>query len=370
VNSRIDHDQLSKAMNQLGQAAVDPAAWPDVIESICRAVGATAALLLQSDVRTADVPRTKSIDEATRHYFANNWHETDPRARGMPRLVAGEVLTDHDILTPDEIRADPMYNEVLRPFGFHWFAGIGFRAGSAPWVLTIQRTAREGPAREGPFEKRDKRLLATLAPRLTETATLSTAVGRAALSGMIGVLDRLRQPAVVLDHLGKVIDLNTAAAAGLDDDIRITNRQLVVRDKAAAARLDQLVSMIRAMPEGAALPAEPILVRRNRRRSVVVRVLPVDGAARTVFLGARAILLLSNLSPPQAPEASLISQALGLTGAESRLVSLLASGMSIEAAAEHLGIARETARNQLKAAFSKTGTHRQAELISLVSQLG
>ncbi len=352
-------------MTRLGEAAVDPAAWPDVMESICRAVGATAALLLQSDVRTADVPRTASIDEAVRLYFANNLQESDPRAKGFPRLMAGEVLTDHDILTPEEIRADPMYNEVLHPFGFQWFAGIGFWAESAAWVLAIQRTSREGP-----FEKRDKRLLATLAPRLTETATLSTAVGRVALSGMTGILDRLRQPAIVLDRQGKVIDLNTAAAAGLDDDIRIANRQLVVRDKNAAARLDRLVSMIRAMPESAALPPEPILIRRDRRRSVVVRVLPVDGAARTVFLGARAILLLSNLTPPQAPEASLISQALGLSGAESRLVSLLASGMSIEAAAEHLGIARETARNQLKAAFSKTGTHRQAELISLVSQLG
>jgi DNA-binding CsgD family transcriptional regulator len=365
VNSRIDHDQLSKAMTQLGQAAVDPAAWPDVMESICRAVGATAALLLQSDVRTADVPRTKSIDEGTRHYFANNWHESDPRAKGFPRLMAGEVVTDHDILTPEQMRGDPMYNEVLYPFGFHWFAGIGFWAESAAWALTIQRTAREGP-----FEKRDKRLLATLAPRLTETATLSTAVGRVALSGMIGVLDRLRQPAVVLDRQGKVLDLNTAAAAGLDDDIRIANKRLVVRDKNAAANLDRLVSMIRAMPESAALPTEPILVRRSRKRSVVVRVLPVDGAARSAFLGARAILLLSNLTPPQAPEASLISQALGLTGAESRLVSLLATGMPIEAAAKDLGIARETARNHLKAAFSKTGTHRQAELISLVSQLG
>src|SRR5690349_9900386 len=115
-------------MTQLGQAAVDPAAWPDVMESICRAVGATAALLLQRDVRTADVPRTKSIDEGTRHYFANNWHESGPRAKGFPRLMAGEVVTDHDILTPEQMRGDPMYIEVLYPFGFHWFAGIGFWA--------------------------------------------------------------------------------------------------------------------------------------------------------------------------------------------------------------------------------------------------
>jgi DNA-binding CsgD family transcriptional regulator len=283
----------------------------------------------------------------------------------MPRLLAGEVLTDHDILTPDQIRFDPMYNELLYPFGFHWFAGIGFRAGSAGWVMTLQRTSREGP-----FEEHEKRLLATLAPRLTETATLSTAVGRVALSSMTNILDRLRQPAVVLDRHGRVLEVNAAAAAGWDDEIKVRNKKLVVRDRNAAAKLDQLLVKMRTMSESAALPTEPILVQRAKGRPVVVRILPVDGAARTVFLGARAVLLLSNLTPPRSPEASLIAQAFGLTGAESRLVSLLAGGMSIETAAEYLGIARETARNQLKAAFAKTGTHRQAELISLVSQIG
>ena len=36
-------------------------------------------------------------------------------------------------------------------------------------------------------------------------------------------------------------------------------------------------------------------------------------------------------------------------------------------AAGELGLARETARNQLKAVFAKTGTHRQGELIALLA---
>lgn len=49
--------------------------------------------------------------------------------------------------------------------------------------------------REGVFEARDKQVLAQLAPRLTETATLATAVGRVALTSMTDVLiefDNLR----------------------------------------------------------------------------------------------------------------------------------------------------------------------------------
>ncbi len=47
----------------------------------------------------------------------------------------------------------------------------------------------------------------------------------------------------------------------------------------------------------------------------------------------------------------------------------MATGVSPEQAGEELGIARETARNQLKAIFAKTATHRQGELIALLSRL-
>jgi DNA-binding CsgD family transcriptional regulator len=363
-SGEVDEDELTKVMNRLGEAVVDPDAWNDVMDGICRAVGASGALLLQSDVRTPDVPRTESIDEATQLYFRNNWHMMDPRARGLPRIMAGEIVTDHDIMTPEQIRSDPMYNEVLFPFGFEWFAGVGFWAGSAAWALTIQRTGREGP-----FEARDKRLLERLAPRLTETATLATAVGRAALTSMIDVLNRVQQPALVLDRQGMVLSTNAVADSGFDSEICVRQQRLVVRDKRAMTRLDQLVSMIRSTPDGSACLAPPILVRRTSKPPVVLRVLPIDGAARSVLLGARAMLVLSNLVPRATLDPALIAQAFDLTPAESRLAAQLATGTSIDSAAEHLCISRETARNQLKSIFSKTGAHRQPELVNLLSQL-
>jgi DNA-binding CsgD family transcriptional regulator len=54
---------------------------------------------------------------------------------------------------------------------------------------------------------------------------------------------------------------------------------------------------------------------------------------------------------------------------EARLASPIASGISPERAAEDLGIARETARNQLKSIFAKADTHRQGELVALLSRL-
>lgn len=54
------------------------------------------------------------------------------------------------------------------------------------------------------------------------------------------------------------------------------------------------------------------------------------------------------------------------TSSEAALVIELVNGLSLEAAAEHLKITRNTARSHLRSVFSKTGVRRQAELVRIV----
>jgi DNA-binding CsgD family transcriptional regulator len=363
---KVDADQLEKVSAILGDTVLDPAVWPRALEAISDAVGALGAALLQSDVRTPDIPRTASTDEAFSQYFRNNWHVRDVRAdRGVPLLLNGaSVIIDQDLLTPDELRRDPLYNEHLLPFGLQWFAAVGFRAGSALWGLSIQRTPREGP-----FEEQDKPILATLSQRLTEVASLSTSVGRAALSGATNAFDAVRQPAIAIDRSGFVLDANQSTEAIFDDCIRIKNGRLVIGDSQAKGSLDNLMDRLRVTPDTAVLPCEPIVIRRERKSPIVIRVLPVHGAARTPFLGARALLTFTAVAPKPGPKAALLCKAFSLTPAEAKLASIIAEGVKPEQAAEELGISRETARTQLKAVFAKTATHRQSELAALLSTI-
>jgi DNA-binding CsgD family transcriptional regulator len=59
----------------------------------------------------------------------------------------------------------------------------------------------------------------------------------------------------------------------------------------------------------------------------------------------------------------------GLTPAEARLASIVGGGVDPARAAEEIGISRVTARNQLRAIFAKTGTHRQSELVALLCRV-
>jgi len=361
----MDMERLRAARARLGDAVVDPAVWPEILHQVSAAVGAVGASL-QTDVQTSEIPRSPGVDEGFRYYLANGWYLRDIRGRrAFPLLLSGKkVLIDQDIITSDEMRRSDMYNELLAPLGLKWWALVGFWVDSALWGLSFQRSSREGP-----FDVNDKRSLASLSQRLTDTATLSKAVGQAVLSGVTNAMGLVNQPALALDRMGFVLDANATAEQIFDDDMRVCNRRLIVRDPRARSTLQVLVDQLRTTPDAAALPVDPIVVSRRAKQPVVIRILPVYGAARSPFLGARALLVLSDLELKSGPQPPVLTQIFGLSRSEAKLAAIVAKGRSPQEAAAELGIAQETARNQLKSIFAKTGTHRQGELIALLSKL-
>jgi DNA-binding CsgD family transcriptional regulator len=365
-NFAVNSERLVAVSKNLGEAVIDPGAWPRLMEDVSAAAGAFGAALLQTDIRTPDIPRTASVDDCFQYYFASDWPAHDTRAeRSVPLLMGGQaVVTDQDIVAPEEIRRLDFYNDCALRFGVPWFAGIGLKSGTALWAMVILRTARQGP-----FEPHEARLLACLAPRLTETATLSRAVGSSALSGVSNALQLVGQPALALNRLGFVLEANTAVQQIFDDEFFVRNQRLIVRDQNASRALEALADQMRTTSDVVDLPAPPIVVRRAARRPLVIRVLPVSGPACTPFLGARVLLIISDLHGRPQVRTSVLTKVFGLTPAETKLASIMAAGISIERTAEQLGLSRSTVRNQLKAVFAKTATRRQSDLVALLSRL-
>jgi DNA-binding CsgD family transcriptional regulator len=357
----IDNGALGRASRDLGAAALDPVLWIKGMEAICEATGTTGAGLLKSDVQTSDQPWTPGARDLFESYLAEGWYIRDPRARGVAQWKAGApVLIDQDIISLDHKSDAHYYNEFLRRHGFRWFAGIGFWADSSLWVLTLQRSPKDGP-----FDAADKKMLSQLSRQLTETATLSKAVGYSVIAGMTSALDLVQYPALVLDRMGFVLDVNAAADALFDDDIRVRQRRLIIRDPDANAEFEELIRRFSIQ----FVASEPIVLKRKQGSPLVIRVVPVPPAARNPFLGAHALLIFTDLRKQSRPQIEVLKKTFHMSMAEARLASVIAAGISPQNAAEELGIARETARSQLKSVFAKTSTHRQGELIALLRKL-
>lgn len=351
-------DLLRRLDERLGEAVYDPSRWSAVLEEVSALVGGDGAMLLQSHHRMPGVPCTPEVDDLVRDYFRHGWHLNDLRTRAVPRVMRGDIVTDHDILTDEEMARSPFYNELLRPHGYHWFAVAGFQVGPEHWAVSVQRKARHGP-----FAAAQVRPLAGLMPLFGRAATLSEAIGRAALVGALRGLDQVVQAALALDGAGRVVAANARAEALFDAGFRVGDGVLRIADPRAR---DEVAGLIEALSLRRAGPAGPVLVPRRDRRPLILRALPLIEAARSPFLGASALLLVTDLEADGRPDPALLAQVFGLTAAEARLAAILAGGASLPEAAETLGIAVETVRSQIKAVFAKTGTGRQGALVALL----
>jgi DNA-binding CsgD family transcriptional regulator len=179
----------------------------------------------------------------------------------------------------------------------------------------------------------------------------------------------VRQPAIAVDRFGRVLDVNSGAATVFDKHLNIRSNKLFASDPGVMHCLERLNDQLATGSDLAPLCTEPIVVRRGKKNPVVIRVLPIHGAAQNPFMGARAVLVLLDLHAKDVPDAGLLAQAFGLTAAEAKIASYVGAGESVELTAERLGVSVSTVRTQLKAVFAKTNTHRQAELVALIGRL-
>ena len=83
--------------------------------------------------------------------------------------------------------------------------------------------------------------------------------------------------------------------------------------------------------------------------------------------GPELVLLLQGPVRDCVPSQSRLIEVFGITPAEAKLVAHLVDGLTLTAAAEALGVSRNTARTQLSSIFTKTGVNRQMQLVKLVS---
>jgi DNA-binding CsgD family transcriptional regulator len=95
----------------------------------------------------------------------------------------------------------------------------------------------------------------------------------------------------------------------------------------------------------------------------IVRIWPFERPMHPPGQEVGALLTLNALGPRPGPPAAIVANTFRLTPSEAKLACIIARGAPPDIPA------RETARNQLKAIFAKTDTHRQSELVALLLQV-
>lgn len=109
------------------------------------------------------------------------------------------------------------------------------------------------------------------------------------------------------------------------------------------------------------------LPAQSGRPPIVVHFLPRRRSALDIFSGAYALMYVTELVIKAGPQPALLEALFDLTAAEAKVATQLVKGLSVSEIALRQGVASNTVRMHLKSIFAKTGVHRQAELVGLLT---
>ena len=240
--------------------------------------------------------------------------------------------------------------------------------------ITSARVVPRLPARDGHYRAQRLPPSAPSAPfldPLQRGMAITMRLGRlqSEVASIQALVDALSTPIFLVDRSCALRYSNSAG----DDALR-RGQYLVLRNGGLAPRCAEEERDLRgaldsALSGSAGEPALSLLLHDGQGSSALLRVHSLQGqatpsAAASGAPSADAALFLNRLADDRRATASRLQAVFALTPAETRLVEHLLKGESLAAMGAHLMLSRETLKTQLRSLFSKTGTHRQAELIA------
>ena len=361
----MDQDQVLAFIARIYDAPGNASAWHGLISRLISGFGGDHAHLVVFDrpgrVHCDFISSNEAGDIYARHYGA-----LDTAVHRVMRGPDRRAVTQLDMMTPDELKACPVQQEMMPRFGAEHRLWV---KSSLDGGLTYFSAVIRSP-RQGAFDRQDYRLLETLHPHIERAMRLHLDLARAkaAADSLEAGLDTLAAGLVLLDSAGAVLFANRAARAMLDarDAVSLERGRLSATTAAAQARLQAVIAS--ALGRTGAAVGGGVALDRESGRPVIARVLPLQPSIDLLAPRAAAAVLIHDPDRPAIPVPASLA-AIGLTPAETRLVAALINGRTLEDHADEAGLSPHTVRSTLKSVFGKTETHRQSELVALILRM-
>ncbi|MBJ7535856.1 helix-turn-helix transcriptional regulator [Rhodomicrobium vannielii ATCC 17100] len=305
------------------------------------------------------------VDPEAQRQYADYYHTVNPLAVPLGTVPAGVAIPDHALVPRERYKNSEFIHDYARPFNIR--GSITLLAARNDHRIACLGIIR--PYHSETFAPAEVALVQRAAPHLTRALALNRRLAQ--LDGekrtLEQALDRLGQAVVVLSEDRKVCYENDAALRLFrhGDALRVVHQRLAAVSPIIDARLGEAVRAALALN---GRRGDTVTVpRENGSHPLIVRIMPFGQSSDfPLGIGTRAIVLITDPEAPVEDAANDAMDAFGLTPAEKRLVHELLAGHNLQESAEILNITRATSRNRLAHIMSKTGTHRQSELIQLI----
>jgi DNA-binding CsgD family transcriptional regulator len=347
-------------------AAANPGLWAEAIGRIVDATGCRTGVLYEHDMATHQSQplgfhrfNTEFMREYAAHYGA-----LDPWNSRVMHWPVGIAAPTYALMPEDEFRRTEFYQDYLRHTGaFYGLGGLVERADGKIAVFGVQRGYEDGR-----FTEESVSLVGALMPHLKRAYRMHSAIGRAQRDRETfeETLRVVPQSVLIVDREARLVFANRAAERMLatGDGMRLVGGRLTAAHRDDQATFAALFNPLGALEGTGAVAA---LRRAQNRRPLLVQAVPLRIQGRWDPEGR--VVLLIDLDPPPRPSSDRLAQLFGLTAAEARLWSDLASGATLAEISHRRKVSINTLRVQLARLFNKVGVHRQADLVRRAMEL-
>lgn len=370
----IHREAVEALTNAIYDAALDDAHWPTVLAHLKRCFRTEAETFYVLDFHTSRMKRAHLAGIAPEwlacfdelYFTRDNPWTIHSKSLHRPGVVRTNERLDRFTRDPGVLYRSRYYHEWMRPQGLRHSLGNTLTTDRRGIANVTLLRAPDLPT----FSAQEVRLFERLGADFSRALRLHERFGEMQLRRdlLAQAIDRLNEGLLILAADGRLVHGNEVGLKLLAHRDGLIYRQGTVR----AAQPHDQAAFSRLLAAGSESPtysglSDVLVLRRTGGRSPL-RIhatglnLPVSSAHAT----QRCVLLA--LGEPDASEAptrhETLRHAFGLTPAEARLSERLLDGLTLREAAQQLDLTYGTARTRLKVVFSKTGAHRQVDLLA------
>ena len=370
--------ELSDLIEEIYDAALEPALWNDVVVSINDYVGGQACEIFPKDTGliVADAFGASIVCEAPEHrlhyhcgadpHCVQLYAKTHSRFDPLTTLPAlGKVMSIPDLVNHDEYRSGRFHQEWRQPQGCVDATDVVLEQSSRNCAVRLTVLSDERMI-DGEMRRRIAQIVPHVQRALLINRTIALRDSEAAT--FAGTLDGLSAGIFLVDADCRLVHANAAGHDMLraDDFLGSTGGQLVARNMKSNRTLREVLA-----DNGDALGVRGTALALTARdgERYVMHVLPLTSAARTrisMTYQAVAALFVRKVAL-DSPCGELVARAFELTPAELRVLLAIVEVGGVPETAAALGVAETTIKTHLHRVFSKTGSSRQADLVKLAA---
>lgn len=366
--------QLLDLIGRLYDAALAPEGLPQVfsqLTELCGAMWTLTSVVPLSGGKALSLQNAEADPE--RLALFNSKYVTPDLNPAMLLLLAsrpGEILLREQFYSDRVWEHFDMYQEIYRPIGVGASLGTVLLRSQQHFVpLGMMRSKSRGA-----YEPEMLATLSRVLPHLTRVIQILLRLNdlEARARSDEALWNRLPYGVVLLEDNGRILWSNSAADAIISRSDGLTARGGMLQAKGAEdnAALLKLIGEAAETATGRGIEAGGALaVPRDARRPLAVLVAPfsIDRTLHNMPVHRPAVVVLINDPDchPQ-PPAEMLAKLYRFTRRETALACLLIQGLDLREAADRLDVGMSTVRTHLRQIFEKTGTRRQAQLVSLL----